>query len=90
MTSLPQAIGRAAIVRAGFNSVERRLQEAVDLAIEAGRPDIADRLSAALSGVEAGHVAANEAAALIAAHYGEPDVSVLSGPEDKPDPDPVP
>jgi len=84
MTSKAQAIGRAAVVRAGFNSVERRLQEAIDLAIEAGRPDIADRLSAALSGVEAGHVAANEAAALIAAHYDEGDVSVFSGGDDKP------
>lgn len=88
MTSKTQAIGKAAVVRAALNSVERHLQDAIDLAMEDGRPDIADKLAAAMTHVERGHARANEAAVMVAGHFAEPDVGVFSGPEDKPDPEP--
>ncbi len=89
MTTAAQAIGKAAVVRAHLTGVERRLQDGIDIALDAGRQDIADRLGDALTLVEAGHAAATEAAGMIAAHFGE-GVEAFSGPEDKPDPDPAP
>ena len=87
MTTQAQAIGRAAVVKEAFARVERELQEGVDLAQAAGRPDVADKLAIALTHVKVGHARAGEAAVLIAEHYGVATVDV--GGEDKPtDPPP--
>jgi hypothetical protein len=82
------AIGKAAVVRASIVTAERQLRDAIATATEAGRADIAARLAAALTHVERGHARANEAAVMVAEHFGEQDISVFSGPEDKPDPEP--
>ena len=78
MTTLPQAIGKAALLRARYTALEIDLQARVDDATALGLPDIADKLTAALDHVRRGHARVNEAAVMVAAHYGE-DVSVFSG-----------
>ncbi len=88
MTTKARAIGRAALLRSAITSAERLLGEAIEDAQAAGRQDIADKLSAALVHIERGHTRANQAATLVAAHFGETDVQVFSGPEDKPDDEP--
>ena len=87
MTTLPQVIGKAALLKAHLTELEIKLQDAADAASEAGRPDIADKLVAALDHVRRGHARAGEAAAMVAVHYGTDTVNV--GGEDKPtDPPP--
>jgi len=85
MTTKARSIGRAALLRAAITSAERLLLESIEDAQEAGRQDIADKLSAALAHVERGHGRANETAAMIAAHFGEPDATLWSGGDDKPE-----
>lgn len=82
MTTLSHAIGRAAVIKAAITTAERKLQEAIDLASEAGLPEISDRLSASLRHFEHGHARAGEAAVMVAGHYGVPTSDV--GGEDKP------
>jgi len=88
------AIGKAGVVKAAIANAERRLQDVVDLATNAGRPDIADKLAAALAHVERGHARANEAAVMVAEHFDEPDISVFSGGDgddkDQPPEEPAP
>jgi len=84
MTTKARSITRAALLRAAITSAERLLLEAIETAQEAGRQDIADKLSGALAHIERGHARANEAAPLVAAHFTEPNVALWSGPEDKP------
>jgi len=79
-----QAIGRAALVRALVNGLERRVQEGIDGASDAGAPAAAAKLTDAQALIEQAHVALTEAAALIAAHFGEADASAFSGGDDKP------
>jgi len=87
MTTLPQAIGKAALLRAHYTALEIDLQARVDDALALGLTDIADKLTAALDHVRRGHARAGEAAALAAAYYGVPTADV--GGEDKPT-DPAP
>lgn len=89
MTTKSQAIGRAALLRAAITSTERLLMGDIEAAQAAGRQDIADKLTASLAHVERAHARANEVAGLVAAHFGETDVKVFSGPEDKPDDTPT-
>lgn len=84
MISRSKAVGKAAMVRAHLNGAERQLQEGVEAALEAGRQDIADRLASALVLVEKAHGKATEAAALVAGHFNETDLSLFSGGDDKP------
>lgn len=84
MTTLSQAIGRAALLKARFASIEAGLQDAYTAATAGGRPDIAVKLGAALEHVQRGHARAGEAAGLVAAHFDVP-VSDVGG-EDKPPP----
>lgn len=87
MTTLPQAIGKAAILRARYTALEIDLQARIDDAVAIGRLDIADKLTAALDHVLRGHARAGEAAGMAAAYYGVPTSDV--GGEDKPtDPPP--
>jgi len=87
MTTLPQAIGKAALLRAHYTALEINLQARVDDALALGLPDIADKLTAALDHVQRGHARAGEAAVMVAAHYSVPTADV--GGEDKPtDPPP--
>lgn len=79
-----QAIGRAALVRALVNGLERRVADGIDDATNAGATDVADKLSDAQGHIEQAHVALTQAAALIAAHFEEPDVALFSGGDDKP------
>jgi len=76
---------RARLFRAAITSAELLAAESVDAAVEAGRQDIADKLTSALALIERAHARAGEAAAMIAQHYGDP-VALWSGPEDKPPP----
>lgn len=85
MISRAKAVGKAAMVRAHLNGAERRLQDGIDEALEAGRQDIADKLSTALALIESAHTKATEAAHLVAAHFDEPDVTLFSGGDDKPE-----
>jgi len=87
MTTLPQAIGKAAILKARYTALENDLQDRIDDALALGRPDIADKLTAALEHVHRGHARAGEAAVMVADHYGADPVDV--GGETKPD-DPPP
>lgn len=84
MIALSRAIDQAAIIKAAITTAERELQEAIDFATEAGLPAIAAKLTASLTHIEHGHARAGEAAALVAAHFGEQDASVFSGGDDKP------
>ena len=84
MTTKARSVTRAVLLRAAITSAERLLLEGIETAQEAGRQDIADKLSSALVHVERGHARASEAAPLIAAHFDEPSVALWSGPEDKP------
>ena len=84
MTTKARSIGRATLLRAAITSAERLLTEGIEDALDAGRPDIADKLQSALAHIERGHARANEATPLVAAHFGESDVRLWSGPEDKP------
>lgn len=90
MISRAKAVGKAALVRAHLNGAERKLQDGIDAALDAGRQDIADKLAVCLVLLEKAHGKATEAATLIAAHFNEPDVSLFSGGDDKPPPPDVP
>lgn len=73
-----RAVGRAAVIRLLMQGLERRLEESATAAEGVSGP-VADKLNDALGFVHQAHDKLNEAAALAATHYGEPDVTVFSG-----------
>jgi hypothetical protein len=73
-----RAIAKAALVKAKINTLERLLLDGVEMATEAQRGDVADKISDAHGHVTTAHGLLSEVAAMLADHYDD-DVSTFSG-----------
>jgi hypothetical protein len=90
MTSKTKAIGRAALVKAKINSLERLLLEGADMASDAERGDIAGKLMNAHGYVTTAHGLLSDVADMLAAHFNDDPVAFSGGDADDKTPPPPP
>jgi hypothetical protein len=71
-------------MRALMNGIERRTQESIDDAADAGLTGAVEKLTEAQGYLEQAHAAFNALPPMLAAHFGDTDVTPYSGGDDKP------